>query len=132
MHIVVVGEFLVYIWSNLIRMKLDCQPPEARVYTTFVNIDGHAEIVVRIAGTLQVEIDFVDGKGKVRRVDGYEDIAAMFVEARGAGLWFRVTGTNEDAVKDRLYPSCSLCRVRYCSIWGQTGWTNKGYEKLPH
>lgn len=113
-------------------MILDCQPPEARVYTTFVNIDGYAEIVVRIAGTLQVEIDFVDGKGKIRCVDSYEDIAAMFVEAWSAGLWFWVTGTDEDAVKDGLYPSCSLCRVRCCSIWSQTGWTNKGYEKLPH
>lgn len=49
---------------------------------------------------MEVEVDFVDGKGKIGRIYGYQNIAAMLDVAWGARLRFRVAGANEDAVED--------------------------------
>ena len=84
MHVVVVRHFSVYIWSDLVRVVSDCQFSEARIQSTVVNIDRYAEVIVGVARTLQVEIGFVDGKGKVSCVNRDKDIAAMFDETRRA------------------------------------------------
>lgn len=51
---------------------------------------------------MQFEVHLVDYKREIGYVYGDEELAAVSSEPWGAMLRFRVTGANEDAIKDGL------------------------------
>ena len=108
MDVVCVGSLPVDIRRNLIRVESYCELPEARVQTALIYVDWHTKVVVRVARSLQVEVDFINRESKVCHVDSNENLSAVLDEAYGARLRFGVACSNKDAVKNALCPAGSL------------------------
>jgi hypothetical protein len=94
----------VHACGDLIGVELAREFVEARVYARFVDIYGYAELGVCVRGALEVEVNFVYGKGEVGKVYRNEDVAPVRIKARATRLRFRIAGAYEYAIKNRLCP----------------------------
>ena len=103
MHIKVARQVPI-LGCNFIGVVLYGQAAEARVQRVLGNVVWHAEVVVGVAGLLEVEVDFVDGEGEVGEVESHEDSPSVLHVSRATGLGFGLTGADEDAVEDGLDP----------------------------
>ena len=101
---------------DLVRMEHDGKFPEAFLQRALVDIDGQAEIIVRVARLLEIEVDFVDGEGKVGGVDADENLTAVTNEAERSWCGFGVAGTYEDCVEDALDPTCRLQHIQELAL----------------
>lgn len=88
----------VYACARLVWVEFDGEAAEARIYAGFTNVERDAELGICVGGALEVEVDFVDGEGKVGEVDGHEHISPVLYKVGTAWLRLRIAGAYEDAI----------------------------------